>query len=218
MTRCVVNVATGRYVRGQERLSRLISEKFIFFCNEMPPGSPEHADVPYAFKAHALVAADRAGADLVLWLDAAIKPVGSLEPIWKQIEEQGYWFTGNDAGPVGHWCCDAALPLLGVTREEACSMDEVTTCAFGLNLKSDIGKAFLAEFMLLAQNGAFRGPWKNINGEASTDPRVRGHRHDQTAASVIANRLGMRFKDLPGLLAYKGHEVEETVLVADGAY
>ncbi len=34
-------------------------------------------------------------------------------------------------------------------------------------------------------------PWKNDEQQVSADPRVRGHRHDQTAASIIAWQLGM---------------------------
>ena len=47
---------------------------------------------------------------------------------------------------------------------------------------------------------------------------VLGHRHDQTALSVIAWRLGCVLDAPPDTFAYKGGENEKTILIADGAY
>ena len=44
---------------------------------------------------------------------------------------------------------------------------------------------------LAVDNITFPGPHNNDNLLASKDRRVKGHRHDQTAMSVIAIRLGM---------------------------
>lgn len=217
MTRCVVNVATGHYVVGQTRLLRALSDPWLRWADQMPPGSPTHREVPYAFKAHALVEAQRQGAELVLWADSCIVPIRSMDPLWDLIERQGYWFSRNGY-PNGEWCSDAALPLLGVTREQAFQVEHVVATTFGLNLRSEIGASFLAEYFRLAQNGSFCGPWTNENGQASADPRVKGHRHDQSAASVIAHRLGMELTNPPQWFAYRGGERKSTVLVADGAY
>jgi len=50
---------------------------------------------------------------------------------------------------------------------------------------------------------------------------VRGHRHDQTAASVIAWRLGFELTNPPNIFAYgragEAHD-ERTILLADGSY
>jgi hypothetical protein len=173
--------------------------------------------MPYAFKAHALEAARLKGADLVLWADACILPIRPMDSLWDLIERRGYWFSRNGFRN-GEWCCDAALPLLGITREEAFQQEHVVATTFGLNLRSEIGATFAGEYLRLAQNGAFRGPWVNNAGEASADPRVRGHRHDQSAASVIAHRLGMELTNPPEWFSYRGGEDERTILMADGAY
>ena len=183
----------------------------------MPPGSPSHQEIPYAFKAWAIEAARNRGADLVLWADACILPIRSMDPLWDLIQRQGYWFSRNSF-QNGEWCCDAALPLLGITRDEAFEQEHVVATTFGLNLRSEIGATFASEYLRMAQNGSFCGPWVNNAGEASADPRVKGHRHDQSAASVIAHRLGMELTNPPQWFSYKGGETEETVLVADGAY
>jgi len=217
MNRLVVNVATGPYVAGQRRLKRALTDPMLCWADQMPPSSPTHKRTPYAFKAFALEAARIQGADLVLWADAAVVPIRSLDPLWDLIERQGYWFSRNGF-QNGQWCSDAALPLLGITREESFQQEHVVATTFGLDLRSEIGTTFASEYLRLAQNGSFRGPWRNDHGEASTDPRVTGHRHDQTAASVIAHRLGMELTNPPQWFAYRGGETQETVLVADGAY
>ena len=115
----------------------------------------------------------------------------------------------------------------------------IATC-FGLNVHSGVGAAFLVEYFRLAsETRAFRGPWINANSidaakrqalnEGASGgrvapcgpPDVRGHRHDQTAASVIAWRLGMKLTPPPEVLIYGRAEDatdERTLLVADGSY
>lgn len=222
MRKMVVNVATGSYVAGQWRLLNALKQfspdaEAMVWADAMPPGSPSHQNIPYAFKAWALMAADAAGADLVLWADACILPISSLSPLWKLIEGQGVWLAEN-VWSNGQWCSDAALPLLGIDREESFAQKHVVAGVLGLNLRSEIGRMFLAEYCGFAQNGSFQGPWTNEGREASTDPRVLGHRHDQTAASVIAHRLGIPLTQPPAIIAYKGGETAETILLADGGY
>lgn len=217
MNRVVLNVATGYYVRGQRRLRRAVSDPMMTWADAMPPGSPTHQTVPYAFKAWAILAAADAGRDLILWADASILPIRSLEPLWELIEEQGYWFSRN-GWQNGEWCSDAALPLLGITRDEAMRQPHVVATAFGLNLRHETGAEFARKYLHYAKNGAFCGPWRNDRGEASSDTRVLGHRHDQTAASAIVAQLGMKLTDPPAWFAYRGGEIESTVLVADATY
>ncbi len=217
LKRLILNVATGAYVPGQRRLRRAVTDPVMYWTDRMPPGSQTHHRMPYGFKAWAIWAARQAGADLILWVDASILPIRSMEPLWALIERQGYWFSRNGF-PNGQWCSDAALPLLGITREEAWRQEHVVATAFGLNLRSEIGSTFASEYLRLAQNGSFRGPWTNKDGEASADPRVSGHRHDQTAASVLVHRLGMKLTNPPAWLAYAGRTSEETIVVVDGAY
>jgi len=125
--------------------------------------------------------------------------------------------------------------LRGINRD----IPHVVATAFGLNLQHEngVGVVFLSEYYRLAfQTRAFCGPWINANATTSEagrkmaqavgpprcapcgPPDVRGHRHDQTAASVIAWRLGMKPDDPPEWFAYKGGETDKTCLVADGAY
>lgn len=218
MKRAILNVATGHYVVGQARLRKLaMGADFLAWSDALPPNSPPHRDVPYAFKAHAIEYARLQGYDLIMWCDACIMPIRSMEPLWQRIERDGYWMSRN-GWTNGQWCSDAALPLLDLTREQAFAQPHVVATAFGLNLRSEIGLVFASQYLRYAQNGAYKGPWTNEHREASADKRVLGHRHDQTAASVLAHRLAFNLTEPPDVFAYRGGETERTVLVADGAY
>lgn len=219
MKRVIVNVAQGHYARGQERLrSRIVDADFLAWTDAMPPGSPSHEDTPYAFKPFALAEARRRGYDLALWADASILPAGPLGELWAHLEREGYWFC-NNGWNTGQWCADSALAPLGITREESFDIPHLVAAAMGFNLHNLRTLEFIYLWLDHARDGrSFRGPMRNDRGEASPDPRVRGHRCDQTVASVLAWRLGMTFTDPPKFLAYKGGETAETFLVVDSTY
>jgi hypothetical protein len=224
MSRCVVNVATGRFVIGQNRLASLLTVPLVKWTDNLPVASPAHKDVPYAFKAYALAEAGREYTTL-LWADACIVP-RDLTPLFERIEREGYWMSRN-GWMNSEWTADSAYADLKVTREENARIPHVVATAFGISLRHFKGVAFLAEYLRLAQTQAFCGPWWNSNhpehgkdagAERCGGSAVRGHRHDQSAASVIAWRLGFELTDPPDVFAYLGGETENTLLLADGNY
>ena len=211
--RVILNVSSGnpRYLANQARLIRQLSAigeqaDQLFWKDSMPSGSPSQQETPYAFKAYAILDAIKQGFDTLLWMDSSIVPVRKLAPLWELVEQKGYWFSANpgyghafvDPMSCGEVTCDSALAPLAITREELFSVPHVIATAFGLDLRFPIAQEFFRQFMVYAQDGrAFRGPYRNASKEASSDPRVRGHLHDQTVASVIAYRLGMRLTRSP---------------------
>lgn len=266
MKRAVVCVATTpHYQRGMERLGKVClerNESCIQWSRE-PDGSPKHSAVPYAFKAFALSHASE-HADLLLWADACILPIRDMEPLWKRIEEQGYWFCNNGYSNY-EWTAESAYGDLfqeelqrggqgyhrpwtmeEVKRANQLSIKHVVATTFGLNVRHPKGAAFLREYFRLASSTqAFCGPWGNTawteqdGSKPYSDPRnsryslcgpadVRGHRHDQTAASVIAWRLGMELTDPPAPFAYAkfnshgnfnpADQDQSTILLAHGKY
>jgi hypothetical protein len=148
-----------------------------------------------AFKPFCLTRARELGYDMVLWLDASIDIRQPLDEIWAEIERTGYiLFQENHS--VGEYCKDGALATLGIGREESFMIPSCWSCALGLDLRQERSRRFLDQWRRLAVDGVtFPGPkWSGVRGwtrTASSDPRVSGHRYDQTAASVIAWRLGM---------------------------
>jgi hypothetical protein len=212
--RAVVNVSTGEfYLSQQERLQRLIPNEQLMFWREFPAGWPTHGETPYAFKAFAIREAEEKGFGTILWMDSSVVPLRPLEPLWNLIERQGYWFSNNPPHNCGEWTCDSALAPLGITREEAFGIPHVIATAFGLDFGHAVAREFFNRFLESAVRGsAFRGPWNNDDGAASKDPRVRGHRHDQTVASILAYRLGMKLTQPPRWIVDGSFGTEETVL------
>jgi len=178
--------------RFETLFKRYVPEaELLTFRDCLPPGSPTHAQKPYAFKVYAILEAFRRGADTVLWADASVCPLNDFQPLWDIIDNQGYWLSKNGANNCGEWCSDAALPILGINRQWAYHIPQIWATSMGFHRDSITARSFLCSLECLARTDAFCGPWVNTHGEASSDPRVSGHRHDQTAASVIADRLGM---------------------------
>jgi len=224
--RAVVNVSMGgHYSRLHDRMSSAFLQQgeanIISWKDSLPSASPSHDDVPYAFKLHAMEAAVRQGYSTVLWVDSSIIPVKSLKPLWDLIESQGYWFSANlpygsttkPRWTCGEWTCDAALAPLGITREEAFQIPLVIATSFGLDIRHQIAQTFLAEWgKLVRGRTAMLGPWTNQGFRASQDERVLGHRHDQTVASVVAHRLGMKLTVPPKWIVDGLPVVESTVL------
>lgn len=220
MNRCIVTVATGDYVRGQSRIlaSTHLCANLMAWAGHLPEGSPPHRLIPYAFKAYALSAAKSAGYRFVMWLDASILPLQSMEPIWNRIERDGYWIPANVGYSNYRWTGLSAYADLGVTEDENKQIQHVVSGAYGMDLHHPIGAKIFDEVFRLANTNAHVGPWWNVNGEAHPAPAVEGHRHDQTALSVVAHRLGCELTRWPDPMAYKGREDSRTILLADGVY
>lgn len=191
----MVNLANGSwYPRGQARLLQSLDDvgfpgRRFAFQSEAEVGAPPHRERPYAFKINALKRAHEAGCNLVVWADAACWAVKPLDPLFEYIEREGYVFY-YDGWNVAQWSTDAALQFFGITRDEAEKMDVVTACSFGLNLDNPTAAEFLRRWD--ASQPSFPGSWTNDQHQCSQDPRCLGHRHDQTAASIIVNQLGMK--------------------------
>jgi hypothetical protein len=159
-----------------------------------PEGCPSHTNVPFAFKPLCFRAAAQLGYDLILWLDASIWIKRPLDPLFALIAQTGYLLF-KESHSLGEYCRDAALSTLGIGREESFDLPCCWACAVGLDMRDSRAQQFLHRWVNLALDGiTFAGPkYSGIRGwppTASNDTRVKGHRHDQTAASVVALKLG----------------------------
>lgn len=239
MNRAIVNVAMGeRYVPMAGRLAQSLrgagdTSKLMQWVNAFPAGAPTSHPLPYAAycaKPFAMREAQAAGHDLVLWVDSACYAIKPLDDLWKHIDEHGYYVQDNGWN-VGQWCADHALPALMLSREEAMLIPEISTMVVGLDLRRQECQKFLALWTYLAGDGrTFIGEHANDHGQAITtgvptrtvghvsdDPRVLGHRHDQTAASVLAYRAGWSRTPRGQFVDYFAeHQDERTVLVNRG--
>jgi hypothetical protein len=145
-------------------------------------GSLKLAHVPYAFKPCFLKEVKRMGYELVLWLDASIRPMKELDSVFKQIEEKGYLFY-----PSGHtlaqYCTKEAMDAMGEPVENAETIQSVAAGIFGVNLASAKGNELMEKWYDAARRETpFLSP-----------------RPDQNSLSILAHQLGMNEWETTGL-------------------
>lgn len=204
------------------------------WVNCYPPGAPGPVVVDgydyggYAAKPFALEYARQSGADVAILLDAAFFPIRPIQPMVEHIQRNGYYLCRNGF-KLGEWSSDKIVDAFGLTRNAAFKIDEISSYCVGLDLQRPDNVKMLGWWCsMAATSDLFPGPHTATGqpgrnpGFVSTDPRVKGHRHDQSALSLICNRLGMnRLSDRPHLTAYHlgyGGALpnESTVLVNHG--
>jgi hypothetical protein len=175
-------------------------------------GSPLHKGhpncIPYAFKAYSIKKAIEEGAELLLWCDSVVYATKSIDPIFDHIKENGYIFFDNVGYSIGDYTSDACLSKFGMSREEAFNSKMIMACLMGFNLKNPIAKEFLDKYIAAASDGvSYPGDWSNQNCQVSNDMRVKGHRHDQSVASILIKQMGLKITNAQNTyFAYASHK------------
>lgn len=226
----------GWYPRGIARMIQAFHQKSPGFevaawVNCIPFGAPGtviedgYDYTAYCAKPFALLSALMAGFDIAILLDAAFYPIRPIHPLVEHICQTGYYLCKN-GNLVGEWSSDRCLERMGVTRETAMQMEEVSSYCVGLNFSDGRCHELLHRWCgFAADRLTIPGPHTNgfdslrerNPGHCSYDPRVKGHRHDQTVLSILAHKMGMNIlTERPKFTAYLGSETAETVLVNHG--
>ena len=207
--KCIINLATGRYVVGQDRLrvslgSTGFDGEFLAYTAEHQIGADLHKDNPYSFKINAFREAERQGFRFVLWLDASVWAVKNIQPIFDHIKEHGYimQYAGFNCGD---WTNQNALDYFNITREEASKMKMYGNAGFlGLDLYDLTATNFLIFWERAMLAGAFKGNWSD-------------HRHDMACGSIVANKLRMEYQHAEEWLNYGTEPKSDKVyLLAQG--
>lgn len=211
---CFAESRKDYYGRFADRLEQSLNEfgggvTRHIWRESWPPGSPSHNQMHYAFKWYAVNHARRAGYRYVMWLDAGSCAVAPIEPLWQNIERDGYVLL-KGADCLGRWIGDHALQHFGVDREHAMTLNLMGGCLVGLDFENPLAVRFFDWWGELAQktnlfmctvtaqakvDGVLRSvqsidsDGKNI---VSTDPRVHGHRSDEACFSLMMDKLGMQ--------------------------
>jgi len=223
----------GWYPRGVARMvesfySTSPGIELMAWINTLPAGAPSSVVVdgydygPYCAKPFAMRAMRDAGADVAILLDAAFWPIRPIHPLVAHISQTGYYLCENGF-QVGEWCADSALAPLRISREQAWLIPEASSYCVGLGFHDSRSVRLVDDWCGHAADGV-TFPGRHTAGKrgrnpgfVSVDSRVRGHRHDQTALSVIAMELDMDvLVPRPKYTAYLGHESAETVLINHG--
>jgi len=233
---CVISLAIGRegltesLKRLEESLRKVrFSGDFLAWSDELPPGSPTQLEAPMAFKTFCFHEAKSLGYETILWIDATIVALRPLEPIFRSIRDNGYIAFANNYGQsLGQWSSDEVLKHHHISREDAMQIPEVPTSAIGLSMRNDLGLRFLEQWHQLTTDGlTCRGTstpvstWEdyyaiawNKDGCISPDPRVGGHRHDQTAAGIVAHHLDMHpYSDMLRDIHHKATAIDRRTIL-----
>jgi len=184
----VVNFATKHYLPGQRRLKASVQPyECLTFDQYSQIGSPTQQESPYQFKIHAIEKAlDKD--DIVLWCDASLWRVGDLSIIENIIKEEG--FFGEESGHhCWNWANDHCRQYHNLTKEEGLIM--YSAGLTGINKNNPTAMEFLRQWKASALAGCFKGDYSN-------------HRHDMVNASIIAQRLGLKFQRGGTHLSYIG--------------
>jgi hypothetical protein len=217
MKTCVVSIAcdwdTPRYSRNLGRLVRSLSDvrepsPVLGWTNTLPHGARTDHALPYrayCAKPFAFIEAMNQGFDVAIWCDSSLYAVRPLADVFSHIGTHGYYVQDNGF-MMGQWASDACLRNMGVDREESFTIPEISTCCIGLDLRRDECKSFVAEWAKFASDGeTFIGEHANdialrklienkmayrTLGHVSDDPRVYGHRHDQTVGTWLSHQRG----------------------------
>lgn len=192
--KAIINFAAGKwYPEGQRRMKASFVKQgfdgeFLLFRDAYPPGCPTHADSPYAFKPYCFKYAFDQGFDEVWWVDSSMVAIRPLTKYTDWVAEQGH-YLGVQGHLAGTWCSDKTMNNFGVTRDWLFNINDVN--ANFIILTKEKCQAFLDRWIDASKDGSFVGDWNNFGGTVSSDPRVRGHRHDQVCAAIIAKQYGM---------------------------
>lgn len=229
--RVILNVADGRYLPYQDRLAHTLKEKckaldhadILFWREELPPNSPTHKSSPYSFKLFAIQDALNRGYKTIIWCDTSCVGVGNLSPMVFRIEREGHFFViGGDK--LGNWTNDYALDHFGLTRDQVFTLkwQLLGGTIYGFDFTRHATATLFDKWKDCQARGMFEGAYFNSHqstfagdqhrkseGFVSNDERCKGHRHDETCISFIAQSQGMKLTGLGDL--FQGDK-EDTVM------
>jgi hypothetical protein len=127
-------------------------------------------------------------------MDASMYVKGDLSKIEHIILNEGYFM--EEAGHyVGRWTNPHTRNYFKVTPQEmiqgAGGFTMFSAGLLGLNFNFDCATKFFDQWKQSALAGCFRGSWAD-------------HRHDMTCASIIAQRMGLKYQRGGSHLSYIG--------------
>lgn len=217
----LISVGTGNYVDELNRCAPSIKKwwpwSVMAWRDELPPGSPTHANQQYAFKAFAAKWAFDNGYETLTWIDSKIHLANSPVRYMEHLNQEGYFFQDNGFN-CAQTCTDKMLNHYGISRDSAENIIEVLGGVWGLHVRN---RDFVDEFCANAQIGLFSGSHYR-NPSDSTDPRFLFCRHDQSVLSLMLHKRGWHPSSNQGPAAFfyygKHSEIKDHIFVLDQTY
>ena len=190
-----VNFANAVYTKNQEGLINSIrkytSYDILHFNSYEELKCNSHAISPYGFKVYAIEKAKNLGYDIVIWCDSPIRLLRNIDDWLPTITKYGVYLQ-RDGWWCGQWANDKTLNYFNKSRDDAMNIPNIYACIMAFDFRTNIARTFLDEFINCEKLGLFKGLHHNRNHTESSDVRCLGHRHDQTCAELIADRLNIQ--------------------------
>lgn len=214
---CIINVALGAwYPQGQKRLVNSLNlhgwNWDVLTWTDWPNDNYDKS-CPYNAKASAFEEAINKGYTHILWLDCSVWAVTDPNPIMDIINNEGY-YIGQSGYNCAQTCSDKCLEYFEVTRDEAEEMKDCHSGVMGVYTSNPTGKEFIEKFIQAGKDGAFMG--SRLHDNQSQDPRFLFHRQDQSCASILSSKLGMKLSVFGEMVAYYPEKIENVIFALRG--
>ena len=194
---CILNASNGSgwYPVGTQRLVRsLINHGYghdiLTFDTWM--NSEFDKNCPYNIKASAWHEALNKNYDIILWLDCSVWAINNPYLLLDIINHEGYYFWKSGFN-CAQTVSDSCLSYFGVNRDTAETYTDVSTSMFGIRVGNPQADEFISKWIQAARDNQFFG--SRLHDNQSSDPRFLFHRQDQSCASVIAGKMGLKVYD-----------------------
>lgn len=187
-----------RYILGKIRQEQSLKSigwdgDYFAFNSYEEIGSPTHDEVPYAFKPYAIKKVKDMGYDLVIWMDSPVYATKQLNQFISAVSSHGVMLFDNIGFTIGDYTSDKCLDVMGMDRNESFNHQMIMACVMGFDFNDKKANDFFNEYYEYTNvDGAYQGAWDNPFFEVSKDARVKGHRHDQSVASILAVKYGVK--------------------------
>lgn len=186
----------GHYAAGIDRLERSLYYEgwggdMRFWRNEYPFGSKEHGgDGQYNFKVLAFNEQILMDRKIIVWCDASFWCVRNPMPLFDYVNEHGIYFFKSGYS-LAQTATDRLIEYAGVTRDELVEVSEFATGLVGINIDNPLGREFFNNWKQYMEDGMFGGNRVRDEND-SADPRFKFSRQDQSCASMILYKMGIK--------------------------
>ena len=162
---------------------------------EYPEGCAHESVARKCYKPFMMLKAFVQGYQRILWLDSSMWAIRPINELMSEIGNTSC-YSIDDGWNTGLWSTDSCLQEFGISREESFSIFHIASGCVGIFVGKEImtpGEIFLRRWLDCAKNlRGWKGPRWIKDGFCSDDDRVKGHRADQTVASILLWQLGMK--------------------------
>lgn len=216
--KAIVNASINQWwTKGSDRLRDSLRQvRFngtpLIFKDYWPHHGFDKSNI-YNLKAAALSYVINAGYKQILWADSSMWAIKNPQPIFDYLTKEGFYAESNGANAAQE-CSDKCLQYFGINRDQAEKIPMCSSGLIGFDLTNENGYNFAIDWIDSCKNGVWSGSRTHDN--QSSDPRFLYHRQDQSAASLIISKLGLKMFPLGKFWNYDPTETNETIFKCRG--